>query len=626
MTCFNATCAPYLKGSAGVSFTNVLTHLLAAQCLIYDEMPLDHAYGLATGAEFDFIIVGGGTAGALLANRLSEVEEWKVLLIEAGGDPPLESVIPAFSGDLHSSRYVFQYYTESGENISKATFDQRSFWPRGRVLGGTSSINGLLYMRGSEEDYKPWHVKEKDGWDWPTLKKYFMKSEKMVDPLILNNPELAKNHGVDGEYVVDKLNFTHPHLVEKLTQGYKELGLKYLEDLNGDSQMGVGKIRGGIHKGKRVSSATAFLTPIKGRKNLFVLKNAFARNIGFDEKSKTAKSVTVSLRYGDIETYFAKKEIIVSGGAINTPVLLMMSGIGPRELLEEINIKVISNVPVGQNLQDHVRIPIPMTIDTGALPRDEKFMLRATAEYMLDQTGPLATNIDQPNINAFLSVPDGKTLPDVQIDHNYFVPNTSTVYKMCTKVMAFNKDVCKQFEEFNAEKEMIIFFVSLCRPHSRGKLEILGHNTMEHPRIYPKYFSDERDMKTFVENIKKVVQIVDTPTFKSMKAELQRIKFEDCDGFDLGSDKYWECMARTVTYHVYHPVGTAKMGLPNDPGSVVNSKLKVYGVKHLRVVDASIMPTIPSVNVNAAVMMIAERAADFIKEEHLQTEQKRDEL
>lgn len=470
-------------------------------------------------------------------------------------------------------------------------------------------------MRGSQGDYAPWHLEDGDGWDWKTIQSYFKKSEKVVDLTIIDNPELVKNHGTDGEFIIDKLNFTHPGIAEKLTEAYKELGLKYLEDLNGLTQMGVGKLLGSSYKGKRVSTATAFLNPIKDRKNLRVLKNAFVLNIGFE--GKTAKSVQVFLRYGDVETYFAKKEIIVSAGAVNTPVLLMLSGVGPKKYLKNKKIDVIADLPVGENLQDHVRIPIPVTIDTGAQQRDEKFWLKAAAEYLIDQSGPHATNYDQPNINAFLSVPDGNTLPDVQIDHNYFLPNTSYIHSMCKKTLSFVDPICKQFVDFNTDKELLIFYVSLCRPYSRGNILIRGKNSMEHPKINSKYFSDKRDMDIFIKSLKRVVEIVNTTTFKDIKAEVKRIQFKDCDGFEFMSNDYWECMARTVTFNVYHPVGTAKMGKTNDPSSVVNSKLKVHGVTGLRVVDASVMPTIPSVNTNAAVIMIAERASDFVKQEYL---------
>lgn len=475
-------------------------------------------------------------------------------------------------------------------------------------------------MRGSAGDYEPWHLDEDDGWDWPTLKKYFKKSEKIIDPFILNSPELLEEHGTEGEFIIDQLNFTHPGIAEKLTEAYQELGLKYLDDLNGPTQMGVGKVRGSNYKGKRVSTATAFLSPIRDRKNLRVLKNTFVSQIEFE--GKTAKSVKVHLRYGDVEHYFATKSIIISAGAVNTPVLLSMSGIGPKKVLKEKKLDVLVNLPVGENLQDHVRIPIPVTIETGAEPRDEKFWKKALAEYLVDQTGPYATNYDQININAFLSVPDGKVLPDVQIDHNYFLPNTSYLYDTCSKIVSFKDSICQQLIDFNAEKELLIFYISLCRPHSKGTIEIRGMNSMEHPKIIPKYFSDERDMELFVKALKRITEIVDTPTFKKYKGEVKRIQFEDCDDFEFKSDKYWECMARTVTYNVYHPVGTAKMGKASDPTSVVDNKLRVFNVKGLRVVDASIMPTIPSVNTNAAVMMIAERAADFIKEEFLEKKQK----
>lgn len=478
-------------------------------------------------------------------------------------------------------------------------------------------------MRGSPGDYEAWNT---DDWNWPTIKKYFMKSENVIDPLIVNNPELSKDHGFQGEFIVDQLNFTHVEIVDKLLEAYKDLGLKYLDDLNGPTQMGVGKIRGSNHKGRRVSTATAFLNPVRERKNLYVLKDTFAYKVVIDENTKVAKGIKVTLKTGYDAIFHATMEVILSAGALNTPVLLMLSGIGPKYHLKQMNIGVIASLRVGENLQDHVRIPIPVTVDTGAKSKDEKYWLKASVQYLIDQTGPHATNYDQPNINAFLSVSDGKTLPDVQLDHNYFVPNTSYVKSMCENVMSFKEDICKQFAAFNSDKELIIFFVSLCRPYSKGKILLRNGNGSEFPKIFSKYFSDKRDMKIFVKSLKRVIKIVDTPTMRKVNAELKRIYWSDCDNYELASDDYWECMARTLTYNVYHPVGTAKMGNADNPTAVVDSKLKVHGVNGLRVVDASVMPTIPSVNTNAATMMIAERAADFIKLEYGVLESIKDEL
>lgn len=423
---------------------------------------------------------------------------------------------------------------------------ERSFWPRGAMLGGTGSINGLLHMRGSPGDYKPWHQEDGDGWDWPTLREYFMKSEKMIDPFILNNPDLVKDHGTYGEFIIDQLNFTHVGIAEMLTEAYKEIGLKYLDDLNGDTQMGIGKIRGSNYKGRRVSTATAFLNPVRDRKNLYVLKTAYVKTLVIDEE-KRVTGVRVVTKYDDDAVFYAAKDVIISTGTVNTPLLLMMSGIGPSRQLKEFGIDEIADLPVGRNLQDHVRIPIPVTIDTGAKPKAETYWLKAAADYLLEQTGPHAPNYDQPNINAFLSVPNDKTLPDVQIDHNYFVPNTSNVYQMCKKVMSFKDEICKQFADFNYDKEMIIFFVSLCRPYSKGRIELRGKNGIGNPKIYSKYLSDMRDMETFIKSVKRVMEIVDTPTFQKVKGQIKRIRYEGCDDTEFGSNEYWECMARTVT-------------------------------------------------------------------------------
>ncbi|XP_063618821.1 ecdysone oxidase-like [Cydia splendana] len=616
MVCLEHPCASYSQGSAGTVFGNLITQLLAAQCLLTEDWPKDHLDRVSDGTSFDFIIVGSGTAGSLLANRLTQVKDWKILLIEAGDDPLIESVIPNFSGATHRGPQAWQYFTEVDETTNRGCVDGRSFWPRGRLLGGTGSINGLLHMRGSPEDYEPWNFN--NDWDWPTIKEYFKKSEKVVDPFILKNPELRKDHGTNGEFIVDQLNFTHDGVAEMLTQAYQEMGLKFLDDLNGDSQMGVGKIRGSNYKGKRVSTATAFLNPIRKRNNLFLLKKTFAFEIIMQDK--TAKGVKATLSNGSKASFFANKEVILSAGAVNTPVLLMLSGIGPKAHLEELGIAPVADLPVGENLQDHVRIPVPVTIDTGAKKRDDTYWLKAAAQYLLEHTGPYSTNYDQPNINAFLSVPGNKLLPDVQIDHNYFLPNTSYVNTMCTNTLSFQNEICQQFSDFNAEKEMIIFFISLCRPHSKGRIMLRTTNPADFPKIYSKYFSDERDMKIYVSNLKRVLEILNTPIFRKFNAELQRIYFKDCDETVFESDEYWECMARTLTYNVYHPVGTAKMGKAGDPTAVVDSKLRVLGLEGIRVVDASVMPTISSVNTNAPTMMIAERAADFIKDHYARTE------
>jgi choline dehydrogenase len=527
--------------------------------------------------EFDYVIVGAGSAGCVLANRLSADGRNSVLLLEAGPkDTNLWIHVPLGYGKLFKEKTVnWMYQTEPEPGLDGRTV----FQPRGKVLGGSSSINGLLYVRGQHEDYDRWRQRGNAGWGYDDVLPYFKKAENQ-------QRGADKYHGVGGPLPVSNLGHPDP-LSAAFIDAAAETGLPVNPDFNGATQEGAGFFQTTTRGGRRASTAVAYLRPAKSRSNLRVETAALAQRILFEGRRARA----VEYRQGDaLRTATARKEVLVSSGAYNSPQLLQLSGVGPAELLKQHGINVVLDAPgVGNDLQDHLQVRIVMrctqSITLNDILNHPVRRVMAGARYAAFRTGPLT--IAAGTSGAFFKTHPRLASPDVQI---HFLPFSTD--KMGEKMHPFSG-----------------FSASVCqlRPESRGSLRIKSADPIVPPEIRINYLATETDRAAFVEGIKMLRRILAAPALKPF------VVGEVEPGPKIASDEEILNFCRQRGSTVYHPTSTCRMG--NDPLAVVDQRLRVRGIEGLRVVDASIMPDLMSGNTNAPTIMIAEKASDMILED-----------
>lgn len=531
--------------------------------------------------EFDFIVVGAGSAGCVLANRLTEDGRFNVLLLEAGGDHKRFMIdMPAGLGRLfYDSKVNWCYETEPDQTMGGRT----DYWPRGKVLGGSSAINGMVYIRGQRQDFDGWAAAGCTGWAFDDVLPYFKKSE---------DNDLGANawRGAGGEWKISSIHRQAHPLTRLALESAENLGYKFNSDFNGEGQEGVGYYQFSFRKGKRTHAANAFLEPAMRRPNLTVLKNAFVLALTVEENRCTGVRYRLN---GAEKVAKAKREVIVSGGTVNSPLLLQLSGIGPGALLKHHGIEVKKDLPaVGENLQDHVFTGLVYKTSQPSLNdrlNNWPSIMLAGAQYLLTRRGPLSLGINQGG--AFLRTSLHEDRPDTQL---YFIP------------LSFQSNARKvdphQFSGFTIN-------VSPCRPTSRGHIRIRSADAEAPPIIHRNYLATEDDTRVFVESLKIADQISRTGPLGDVITE--RIWPE---AGEL-TDEVLETWARQTGRTTYHPTSTCTMG--TDPKtSVVDPRLRVHGMEGLRVVDASIMPTIVSGNTNAAATMIGERGAALILDDY----------
>ena len=523
----------------------------------------------------DYVIVGSGSAGSALAYRLSEDGRNSVIVLEYGGSDagPFIQMPAALAWPMSMKMYNWGYLSEPEPNLN----NRRITAPRGKVVGGSSSINGMVYVRGSAEDFDAWDELGAAGWSYADVLPYFKRQE---------NSKGGQEgwRGTEGPLHVQRGPARNP-LVRAFVEAGRQAGFETTGDYNGEKQEGFGLMEQTIYKGKRWSVASAYLRPALKRGNVGLIR-CFARRAVIEN----GRAVGVEIeRGGKIEELRVNKEIILSGGTINSPHLLMLSGIGPKKELEKHGIPVVKDLPgVGGNLQDHVTVSIsnedPSGYSFALTPKSFPRLAGQAAKYLLSRKGLLSSPVAE--AGGFIRTQEGLDRPDVQVT---FMVGMKTKANF---VPTIHGTICH---------------MNICRPKSRGRMSLRSASPYDKPIIEPGFLKDKEDVQILIRAIRIIREIFTKPAMAPYVGK------EILPGREKTSDEDLEKFIRGHAATVYHPVGTCKMGPKSDKMAVVDNELRVHGIDGLRVADASIMPNIVSGNTSAPAMMIGERVAEFIQ-------------
>ncbi|XP_028172928.1 glucose dehydrogenase [FAD, quinone]-like [Ostrinia furnacalis] len=588
-----ATCPSAFHGATGQLFAAAVATVVAAHCTMFDgyRWPRDRAEEVIQNGptSFDFIVVGAGTAGSALAGLLAEsYPSWSILLVEAGDDPGLNSEVPAFL--LYNQDISWGYKTKADNKNCLGSVNQQCLWSKGKAMGGSSSINAMLYVRGHPNDFRNWEKSGNPGWSYEEIYKYFEAIEQKLN--------------------LSSYKYNDFSWYDILDEAYKELGLTKSRVDKNESQIGTRVTKLLISNGKRLNTAKIYL---KERDNLYVMKNTMVQKVILNLKNNMATGVELRHRNGIVMQIKTNKEIILSAGSIATPQILFLSGIGPKLHLNEKGIQTLIELPVGQNLQDHVLVPLVFKTNQHTVITLE-MKISMLLEYMFTKTGFLS-NIGLVDYMGFINTNHKNDTPDIQYFHMYFTKSDDTL-RTNLAGFGYNEEVISAITAINKNDDIFGVYPTLLHPKSKGEIKLTNSYPGTAPEINSNYFHDPDDIETFLRAIKEARKLQQTETLKKFEIELVPLKLSGCAGFEFDSEEYWTCYIRHMAVTIFHPVGTAKMGPKDDTTSVVNERLLVHGLKNLRVVDASIMPSITSGNTMAPTLMVAEKAFDMIKKQY----------
>jgi choline dehydrogenase-like flavoprotein len=566
------------------------------------------ASGLKTGwahETFDYIVVGAGSAGCVLANRLSENPNTRVLLIEAGGLETPNLDVP-ISGLQFPSWQSWNYKSERNDNFCLSANNRQCSIPRGKVMGGTSSINWMMYTRGHPKDYDQWRDQNCPGWGYADVEPFFRKLENTQLP-----EGVPAGAGVGGPVTITRAQW-RSQVSPVFMEAGRQLG-EPIVDYNQPSRVGYSYTLSNIQRGWRASSNNAYLTlSVRARPNLVIKILCIVKKVIIDGATKTATGVTYTW-LGLTFTALATREVIVSAGVIESPKLLMLSGIGPKGHLAEFGIPCIKDLPVGHNLVDHVGATGMLIISNATVPDNAEIMtLPNFWFYLVELRGIFAATFVE--ALAFFGS-DNRT--DVDVQPAYELVLTSRSYLLEDNVgTSFNVNTTTFERNYGPQKTykknaFVIAPILLHPKSSGGRIKLRSALHTDGPVIVSNYFEHPDDMKVMLKAVRKIQDIVKTKAMQGIAARLP--PFPDCQHLEADSDAYWECVIRNTHGAFQHHVGTCKMGSSVDDGSVVDTRLRVHGIKRLRVVDASVIATTVSGHTNGPVMMVAEKAAEIIK-------------
>ncbi|KAH8245200.1 hypothetical protein KR032_006407 [Drosophila birchii] len=573
---------------------------------LYNDAPQSH---------YDFIVAGAGSAGCTLASRLSENPKWSVLLIEAGGVENWIHQVPVLAAHLQSTASNWNYRSTPQRNACWGMHEKKCALPKGKVLGGTSSINYMIYNRGNRREYDGWAAAGNPGWSYNDVLPYFLRAENAQ----LRGFEQSPYHNHSGPLSVEDVRH-RTRIAHAYLRGAQEAGHSRV-DYNGETQLGVNYVQATTQKGRRHSAFRAYIQPIRAtRKNLHIVTLARVTRILIDTATKAAYGVEFT-HQGRVFRVKARKEVILSAGAFNSPQLLMLSGIGPEDNLKAIGIPIVKALPVGRRMYDHMCHfgPTFVTNTTGQTLFSASIGPPVVSEFLLGRSDTFLSSIGGVETLTFIKVPSAKTaqgLPDIELIQvaGSLASDEGTAL---TQGANFRAEIYeKMYKELAVQqRDHFSFLIMDFNPASVGRLWLHNRNPLEWPRIDPKYFSVPADIEHLLDGIKEALRISKMPAMQAIGTRLLDKPVPGCEGHKFASDDYWRCSIRTMSYTLHHQVATCRMGPESDPSTVVNHQLKVHGIRRLRVVDTSIIPRPSTGHTNAAAIMIGEKAADMIRSE-----------